>query len=71
MNFKKSKTMVNNSNEEILKSKINSCAKCDKRISASAMLSTKCSLWVHGRCAKIKESEFNCSKSLFVKDVLR
>ena len=54
MNLKKTKVMVNVSKSEVLKSKVNLCAKCSKKVMANSMMCTKCGKWVHGRCAKIK-----------------
>ena len=54
MNRKKTKVMVSGSKGEKLKSKVDPCAKCSKRVMANSMICTKCGKWVHGRCAKIK-----------------
>ena len=34
---------------EVLKSKVDSCAKCAKRVMANLEMYTKCGKWVHGR----------------------
>ena len=54
MNLKKTKVMVSGSKGEVLKSKVDPCAKCSKMVMANSMMFTKCSKWVHGRCAKMK-----------------
>ena len=54
MNLKKTKVMVSSSKGEVLKSKVDPCAKCGKRVMANLVMCTKCCKWVHGRCAKIK-----------------
>ena len=54
MNLKKTKVMVSGSKDEILKSKVDSCAKCGKRVVANLVMCTKCGKWVHGRCARMK-----------------
>ena len=54
VNLKKTKVMVSGSKSEVLKSKVDQCAKCGKRVMENSVLCTKCGKWVHGRCAKIK-----------------
>ena len=54
VNFRKTKVMVSRSKGEILKSKVDPCAKCAKRVRANSVMCTKCGKWVHGRCAKMK-----------------
>ena len=62
VNLKKIKVTVSGSKDEVLKSKVESCAKCGKRGMANSVMCTKYSKWVHGRCAKIKEGDFNSGK---------
>ena len=40
--------------KEIIKSKINSCAKCDKEVMENSVICTKCGKSVRGRCMKMK-----------------
>ena len=54
VNLKKTKVMVSGSKGEVLKSKVDPCAKCGKRVMANSMMCTKCGKWIHGRCAKMK-----------------
>ena len=54
MNLRKTKVMVSGSKSEVIKSKVDPCAKCGKRVMANSMMCTKCGKWVHGRCAKRK-----------------
>ena len=54
MNLKKTKVMVSGSKGEVLKSKVDPCANCGKRVMGNLMICTKCGKWVHGRCAKMK-----------------
>ena len=54
VNLKKTKVMVSGSKGEVLKSKVDPCAKCGKRVMANSVMCTKYDTWVHGRCAKIK-----------------
>ena len=54
VNLKKIKVMIRGLKEEIFKSKVDQCAKCDKRVMANSVLCAKCGKWMHGRCAKIE-----------------
>ena len=54
VNLKKTKVMVSSSKHEVLQSKVDSCAKCGKRVMANSVMCTKGGKWVHGRCAKMK-----------------
>ena len=54
VNIKKTKVMVGGSKGEVLKSKVDPCAKYGKRVMANSVMCTKCGKWVHGRCAKMK-----------------
>ena len=54
MNLKKTKVMVSRSKGEVLKSKVDPCAKCGKRVMENSVMCTKCGKWAHGRCAKMK-----------------
>ena len=54
MNLKKNKVMVSGSKGEELKSKVDPCAKCGKRVMENSVMCTKCGKWVHGRSTKIK-----------------
>ena len=42
MNLKKTKEMVSGSKDEVLKSKVDPCAKCGKRVMAYSVMCTKC-----------------------------
>ena len=52
VNLKKTKVLVSGSKGEVLKSKVDPCAKYGKRIMANSVMCTKCGKWVHGRCSK-------------------
>ena len=54
VNLKETKVMVSDLKDEVLKSKVDPCAKCGKRVMANSVMCTKCCKWVHGRCAKMK-----------------
>ena len=53
VNLKKIKVMVSSSKGEVLKSKVDPCAKCGK--------------WVHGRCTKIKRVTSTLAKDFVCK----
>ena len=52
----KTKMMVSGSEGKLFKSKIDPCGVCGKRVMANSVLCTKSRSWVHGKCAKNKES---------------
>ena len=74
MNLKKTKVMVSSSKGEVLKSKVDPCATCGKRVMANSMIRTKCGEWVHGRCAKMKRvtstlaKGFDCELCVYTKE---
>ena len=70
VNLKKTKVMVIGSKGEILKSKVDPCAKCGKRVMENSMRCAKFGKWVHGRCAKRKRVTSTLQKVLFVNYVL-
>ena len=49
VSLKKTKVMVSDFKDEILKSKVDSCTKLHMRVMKNLMC-TKCSKWVHARC---------------------
>ena len=62
MNLKKTKVMANVSKGEVLKSKVDPCAKCGKRVMANSVMCTKCGKRVHGKCAKMKRVTLTLAK---------
>ena len=70
VNLMKTEVMVSSSKGEVLKSKVDPCAKCNKRVRTNLMMCTKCDKWVHGRCAKMKRVISTLAKGLFVNYVL-
>ena len=56
VNTKKTKVVVSGSEGELFKSKMDPYGVSERRIMANSVLLTKCGNWVHGKCAKIKES---------------
>ena len=63
INLKKTKVLVSDLKEEILKGKVDPRAKCGKRAMKNSVLCTKCGKWVHGRCAKMKKVTSTLAKS--------
>ena len=55
VNLKITKVMVSGSKGEVLNSKVDSCAKCGKKVMANSVMCTKCGKWVHGRCVKMRK----------------
>ena len=45
---------MSGSKGEVLKSKVDPCAKCNKRVMANPVMCTKCGKLVQGRCVKMK-----------------
>ena len=48
VNLKKTKVMVSNSKSEVIKSKVDPCAKRGKRVMANSMMCTMCGKRVRG-----------------------
>ena len=67
MNLMKTKIMVNSSKDEVLKSKVDPCTKCGKRVMANSVMCTKCGKWVHGRCARMKRITSTLAKGFVCK----
>ena len=63
MNLKKTKDMVSGLKGEVLKSKVDQCTKCGKRVIANLVMCTECGKLVHGRCAKMKRVNSTPAKS--------
>ena len=65
---RKRKVMVSGSEGELIKSKIDLCGICGRRVKANSLFCTKCENWVQSRCVKIKRAtarlamHFICSK---------
>ena len=43
------------SEDEIIRSRIDSCEISDKRVTVNSILCTKCNQWIHGKCFKLKK----------------
>ena len=59
--------MVSGSKGEVFKSKVDSCAKCSKRVMANSMMCTKCCKWVYGRYAKMRRVTLTLAKGFVCK----
>ena len=74
VNLKKTKVMASGSKGEVLKSKVDPCAKWGNRVMANSMMCTKCCKWVHGRCTKMKRvtltlaKDFVCELCVYTKE---
>ena len=66
VNLKKTKVMIIGSKDEVLKSKVDPCVKCGKRVMANSAMCTKGGKWVHGRCTKMKRVISTLEKVSFV-----
>ena len=67
VNLKKTKVMMSGSKGEVLKSKVDPCAKCGKRVMAISVMCTKSGKWVHSRCAKMKRVTSTMAKGFACK----
>ena len=72
MKLKKTKVMVSGLKGEVLKIKVDPCAKCGKRVMANSVMCTKCGKWyMIDACMKIKRATSTWQKVLFVNYVLK
>ena len=55
VNIRKTKMMVSGAEGEIVRSKVDPCGICGKRVISNAVLCTMCKKWIHGRCAQTKK----------------
>ena len=69
VNLKKTKVLVSGSKGEVLKSKVDPCVKCSKRVMVNSMMCTKFDKWVHGRCAKMKKVTSTLAKDFVTSTV--
>ena len=67
MNLKKTKVMVSGLKDEVLKSKVDPCAKCGKRMMVNSVMYTKCGKWVYGRCTRMKRVTLTLGKGFVCK----
>ena len=47
--------MVCGSEGEVIRSRIDPCGICGKRVTVNLVLCTKCDQWIHGRYSKLKK----------------
>ena len=50
-NIRKTKIMVSGAEGETVRSKVDPCGICGKRVMSNAVLCTVCKKWIHARCA--------------------
>ena len=49
---------------KIIKSGINPCGICGKRVTINSVLGTKCDQWIHGRCSKLRKITASAARFL-------
>ena len=59
--------MASGSKGEVLKNKVDRCAKCGKRVMTNSVMCTKCGRLVHGRCTKMKRVTSTLAKDFVCK----
>ena len=55
VNIRKTKIIVSGAEGEIVRSKVDPCGICGKRVMSNAVLCTVCKKWIHARCAQTKK----------------
>ena len=55
VNLEKTKVIGYVSEGELIRSRIDLCGICGKRVTVNSVLRTKCDQWIHGRCSKLKK----------------
>ena len=55
LNIRTTKMMVSSAEGEIVRSKVDPCGTCGKRVMSNAALCTECKKWIHTRCAQTKK----------------
>ena len=66
VNLKETKVMVSGSKGKVLKSIVDLCAKCGKRVMEKSVMCATCGKWVHGGCLKTKKLSSPLEKVLFL-----
>ena len=69
VNIRKTKMMVSGSEGEIVRSKVDPCGICGKRVKSNAVLCTVCTKWDHAKCAQTKKVSGVLRNSLSAEDV--
>lgn len=70
VNLGKTKVMISGTEGGIVRSRIDPCSICGRRVMTNSVLCTCCGKWVHGRCAKVKRvtaglaQNFVCARCL-------
>ena len=69
VHIRKTKMMVSGAEGEIVRSKVDPCGICGKRVMSNAMLCTVCKKWIHARCPRTKKYPAVLLNSLYAEDV--
>ena len=69
VNIRKTKMMVSGAEGEIVRSKVDSCGICGKKVMSNAVLCTVCKKWIHARCAQTKKVSSSFAQRLSAEDV--
>ena len=55
INIRKTKMMVSGAEGEVVRSRVDPCGICGKRVMSNAVWCTLCKKWIHARCTKMKK----------------
>ena len=64
VNIRKTKMLVSGAEGEIVRSKVDPCGICGKRVMSVAMLRAVCKKWIHARCAQTKKVSCSFAQQL-------
>ena len=62
VNIGKTRMMVSGTEGEVVKSRVDPCGVCGRRVMANSMQCEKCQRWVHGKCAKVRRVTSSMAK---------
>ena len=66
--------MASGAEGKIVRSKVDPCGICGKRVMSTAVLCTVCKIWIHARCAQTKKvscsfaQQFICRRCEYIGD---
>ena len=69
INIRKTKMMVSGAEGEVVRSRVDPCGICGKRVMSNAVWCTLCKKWIHARCTKMKKVSCSFTQSLYVENV--
>ena len=55
IDIRKTKMMVSGAEGEVVRSRVDPCGICGKRVMSNAVWCTLCKKWIHARCTKMKK----------------